>query len=337
MLKASADRPDGGPGRPTGLLLVVMIAVLPATLHAAPEAITILANSAVAETSIGFRGTRTVQSFERDQRRAVVRQSVVHAPGGRTRVETLAPAACAGRLAVCDGEIQWEYYPQQKRCVRRVLPGAAEARLHLQRSLERIRKALRPRLVSTEQLLGRRVYRIVVSGPDGRPVRGSWVDAASFVELRADSYLPGGGLASRTCFASFGLQPSASPSLFSFRPPPGTRTEEVPPPAAHLPLAQAERKAGFRASLPRHLPPGYVLCDEETALVPCRSQGMVIWTVFGNGLNSFSMFQSHCPQAAPARPERQCLCWRQQGFLFTLVGQMERSEMVRIRESVRPR
>jgi hypothetical protein len=181
------------------------------------------------------------------------------------------------------------------------------------------------------------VYRILVSGPDGRPVRGSWVDAASFVELRADSYFPGGGLGSRTCFTSFAIQPSVGESLFSFRPPPGTRTEDVPPPAAHLPLAQAEGKAGFRAYLPRYLPSGYVFCDEETALLPCRTQGMVIWMAFGNGLNSLSLFQSHCSQAAPAAPERQVLCWRQQGFLFTLVGQMERSEMARIRDSVRPR
>lgn len=327
------------PRWPLPAVLLPLLALgnaLPGPAGAAPDVMTILSKAAVARTSASFQGRRAMEVFENGAAYRV-EQSIARAPNGRERIETLAPSSVQGRLAVSDGTTQWEYYPRQRHCVKRALPSPAERERHRQFSLKRIKANLRPRLVSSGTLLGRKVYQILVTNSCGAKVREAWVDAATYVELRADCYLPGGTLGSRTRLTQLSYSPSWPAGTFTFTPPQGSTVETVEQPVAILPLAQAEKEAGFRAYKPHYLPPGYTLCDEETALLRCDSQGLAIWTVYGNGLDSFSLFQSRCQRPVEGTTTQNLCVWWADGFLFTIAGQMERSELSRIKASVRAR
>lgn len=332
-----AVRPTPRPQLPVGLLALLTFAGVPVVpAAAAPDVMTVLNKAAIARTEANFRGLRLLEVFENGEMYQI-EQSIARAPKGRERIETLAPSSVQGRLAVCDGRTQWEYYPQERRCVKRVLPSPEERERHRQLSLKRIKANLCPRLLDSGTLLGRRVYHVLITNSRGAKVREAWVDAGTYVELRADYYLPGGTLGSRTRLTRITYAPAWPQGTFTFTPPRGTTLETVAPPVAVMPLSRAEKEAGFTAYKPHYLPAGYALCDEETALLRCTSQGLVIWTVYGNGLDSFSLFQSRC-QRATAETASRCTCaWWRDGFLFTIAGQMEASEFERIKASLRPR
>lgn len=317
------------------LTLLTLTGLAPDPTVAAPDVMTILGKAAAARTEANFRGLRLLEVFS-DGGMLQIKQSIARAPHARERIETLAPSHLQGRLAVCDGRIQWEYYPSERRCVKRVLPSPEERERQCQLGLKRIKANLRPRLLGSGTLLGRKVYQVLITNSRGAKVREAWVDAATYVELRTDHYLPGGTLGSRTRLTQIAYAPAWPQGTFTFTPPRGTKLETVAPPVAVMPLAQAEKEAGFPAYKPHYLPPGYTLCDEETALLRCTTQGLVIWTVYGNGLDSFSLFQSRC-QHAIAKTSTRCMCaWSHDGYAFTIAGQMEASEFERIKASLRP-
>lgn len=324
--------------RPGTVALFPVLVLLTATVcSAAPEVMTILAKSSLAETTLSFSALRTLDLYRGGHFATQVKQSIARAPGGRERIETLSRGAYQGRLAISDGKVQWEYYPREKRCVRRPLPSLNQLGNSRARSLKRIAANLRPRVLGTEGLLGRSVYRVEILTPGGQRVRESWVDTANYLELRADCYQPDGVLSSRTYYTQIDFSHKNSNGGFSFKPPTGTKVQEVPPPAAKMPLAQAEEKAGFHAYLPTYLPSGYVLCDEETALLRNPERGLVLWVVFGNGLDSFSLFQTRCDGHSTEAACHGAQCWRVNDMMLTLVGQLGAKETGRVRASVAPR
>lgn len=300
--------------------------------HSAPDALTLLARAAAAENAVALQGERTIELYERGRRRDAVRQRIARARGGRERIETTSSGNRQGRLAVCDGKTVWEYYPRERRCIKRALPANTEQ--IQQRSLKRVAAQLKARVVGTTQVLSRPAHQVLVTNPAGQKVREAWVDAATYVELETDTYLPGGELGSRTYFTTINFRPQLTASLFSFQVPAGAQLEEAPAPKLNLSVAEAERQAGFKTILPEYLPSGYALYENEAGVVECSPQGDTVWLQFGNGLDSFSLFQSRC-QNQQCGSIRGVHRWQVGGLTLTLVGQMERSEAERIKTSVR--
>jgi outer membrane lipoprotein-sorting protein len=317
-------------------LFVGLLALSWATgVHGAPDALTLLARAAAAENSVALQGQRTIELYERGRRHSTVQQRVARASGGRERIETTSNGNWQGRLAVCDGKTLWEYYPRERRCVKHTLPSNTEQ--IQQRSLKRVAAQLKARVLGTTQVLSRPAHQILVTNPAGQKVREAWVDAATFVELETDNYLPGGGLGSRTYFTAIDFRPKLAASLFSFQVPAGVQVEAAPSPSPRLSLSEAEHKAGFQVLLPSYLPSGYALYESEAGVMDCAAEGPVVWLQFGNGLDSFSLFQGRCQTNQPCGSTRSVHRWQAGGLTLTLVGQMERSEAERIKASLRAR
>lgn len=314
---------------------VALVAASVALAEVDQVALDILRQTIVAEGTVNFSGMRTMVMFENGVKLRGFEQTVYEKAPGKLRMMVVAPPEERGRLCVSDGLVHWEYDPMRQQAVRRELPPPEERRQRRLADLEKVTRGMNIHYLGTDTVAGRRAHMICVCTGAGTPVKKTWVDTETFVVLRTQNFDSQGQIKLSWYYTAINYQPVYTPGMFEFTPPEGCTVREVSDAPQRMPLAEAERRAGYRAVLPGYLPPGYKFQADAVGVIPMRGR-MVLWLNFSNGADTFSIFQR--PRVVNFRPRQmgRMLDWCAGEFAFTLVGGLSKAEMIRVRASVQP-
>ncbi|HOM83565.1 MAG TPA: sigma-E factor regulatory protein RseB domain-containing protein [Armatimonadota bacterium] len=200
---------------------------------------------------------------------------------GRERREHLDGPA-RGLTILTDGQSSWQRPSPAARWTALQIPPATS-------SWDRLRRNYRFRRQGEERIAGRKAAVIAIDPVHpGNPRQVLWLDMATALVLRADSYTYAGDLAMTTHYTTF--VPKAPPA----------RALKAPDPNEIAPTSTAEwwkecasekelrQEAGTSVSLPSRLPPGYALVAYY--LRGCRRGGTLPVVRYDDGLNALTLF-----------------------------------------------
>lgn len=301
----------------TCALLIVL--VCPPTLGATVSEV--LRRAEQAEKLVSYRGVKyaSVRCCGEDEIR--FKMGVIHLKPDKTRVTYLAPSTLAGMVTVRNGSHRWQYYPKQKRWVScRGCPSPNSFRVSGQ-----LLRNYKVRITGTERVAGRDAY-VVSAMPKlrGEPTHRIWIDRQRYIVLGTETKTGDGRVIRSSRFLSLSLDPKdIKPSLFQVKGNPGS-------------VPKNGSKTGFRVLKPGYLPAGYKLIGASTSWVNGYACSHLR---FSNGVDTVSLFQH---QAGKMFPECEFLnkvtnviSWVKNGMHFTLMGDLSRSELQKIADSVR--
>ena len=317
-----------------GLGLAALLCYPSATAWAAKGwAWQVLERSIQAGGTVAYEGLRDIVVFRNGQKVAGYQQKVYRAPGNRERVVIVHPPKQRGRLEASDGRTRWEYYPADNRVVVSSVSPLSDLQQSRLGALRASRRQLRAEYLGDSMVAGRGAYIIRINDQRGRPLRQLWIDEQTFVRLKKQRFGPGDQVADSTYFTTIDYRATFATDLFTFKPPANCRLSRVPPPMRRWPLKRAQKEAGFRAILPRHIPGGYRF-DRNSVAVTRHKDDYILWLLFSNGLDTFSIFQApRCLQPAPGACA-QGQSWVHGDFCFALVGPLSKEEIQKIKASM---
>ncbi len=321
-------------GLSVGLWLVGILLPAISPVYAGPEwAWRVLDKSLQAEGTVAYEGLRDIIIFRQGRKVAGYQQKVYRASDNRERIVVVHPPQQRGRLVVSNGHQRWEYYPTTKQVITSTLPPLGKLHQTRLTSLHASRRHLHAEYLGEGTVAEQTAYIIRITGRDKRPLRQLWIDKDTFVQLKIQRFDSRGQIAYSAYFQTIKYQPTFSPELFTFKPRPNCQISRVPPPLHRIPLQAAQKQAGFRAILPRHVPPGYQLEQDSVAVTRHKNQ-FILWLPFSNGLDTFSIFQApRCLQ--PPRVVGHSGHWWVQGkYCFALVGSLPEEEIQKIKASM---
>ncbi|MBI5241481.1 MAG: hypothetical protein HY926_13495 [Elusimicrobia bacterium] len=290
-----------------------------------------------AELSVGRPGAAA--------RRVAVRFS----PPGLYRRETIGPAGETLQLEVEDGSAEWISVPARRKVWKGAPADPLYKRFGPDEELERLAENYELDLADGGKVAGQAAWLVTLrSRADGSLARRLWLDRASALVLRRESFRPDGSPAGTEEVRSlrWGAQ---SPALFRFSPPPGAAVVQRTEPD-YLALDEA-KASGMEPRLPAWLPPGYVF---ESLDVMAKGRRSVLHYRFSDGIEVLSLFQ--CPPRVRfdlgARPrqsvklrtgrgfrtraaEGSVLSWSSGGERFILIGAPSDETLRRVAESIR--
>ncbi len=298
-------------------------------------ALEILRRSIESRSTVDFSGLRSVVVFDGGTKLHGVRQQIDCKAPDRLRILVLAPESEKGTLCITNGRVQWHYDPTTGRAVRAELAPPRQTAEQRVQELERLAKRMRLQYVGEEEIAGRRTHVVKVYTSEGLLVKKSWVDAEHFVTLKTQRFDSHGRVKSSAFFTRITYNPALDPSIFDFEPPADCTVIDGERPCERMPLSKAEKQAGFRAVLPRYLPPGYRFQPNRAAVIEMNGQP-VLWLSFSNGADTFSLFQR--PGSGPREPVQRgrSMTWQEGGFVFTLLGTLAQAEMQKVQSAIRP-
>ena len=266
-------------------------------------------------------------------------------------VKVFSPNGQLLRCVLENGDTEWSWTPGFRDACRRPLwPRQARKQRDLQ-DFAILARHSTLRYAGRETVAGRAAHRVqaLVQTPDGRwePLTELWADVRTWVVL-AKIRPPGSWVEpSSYTLTSIEYTGDFAAGTFDFQLPQGGKLVDLPAENVPIGLGQAEKRCAFNALTPRYLPPGY-----ELIRAACDSwkfgDKAVLSMAFGNGLNRFSIFQSHAPAEGRHGGRGQggaygggpgggpaATVWRSQGSLFILVGPLPPNELGAIRDSYR--
>ena len=157
-------------------------------------------------------------------------------------------------------------------------------------SWERLRRNYEFRAQGSENIAGRKAVGVaLVPRHAGNPRQVVWLDPATALILRTESFTHAGALAARSTYVSLTLRRPAEGALIM----PG---EEEAVPAMGMggalslcaSLREMESRLGYRVALPARLPPGYVAVAYYVRA--CRREGRLPVVRYEDGLNALTLF-----------------------------------------------
>jgi hypothetical protein len=243
-------------------------------------------------------------------------------PGGRYRIEYLAPKNLRGTVITSDGKRRW-----------RIVNGRAVWDLAVDEltpeRLDLLSQNYRLEVVKPATVLNRKAWLVEITPKlKGKPKHLLWLDAEHGIVLKGE--LLGSDknpIAFMTVTELKFLKPNEVDQKM-FAPPKKLVTDKV----ASFPLTKEEAARRWTVSLPDKLPFGFRLERiEETALTQKRPTLHAIYT---DGLIRVSLFVLPIGQDFPVSVSRlPVVRWKQKGRTFLLVGNLDRSLLERLRRS----
>ena len=214
-------------------------------------------------------------------------------------------------------------------------------------------------------IAGRKTYQIeIIPKYPGRPAKKLWLDAQKNVVLRMEDYSSDGRLISLLVYTEINFQPQIDEKLFAV--PPSERNHRV---REHkdeiLSLAEAQKRSHFPIRVPQNLPVGFVF---KGAHIKKMDGIQHVHLRYTDGLTTLSLFESeaddvnlwdkpppkvehrqveeifigkvNCKIVSPPGRVR-ILHWTTNpvpehdvGLSFTLIGEISKSEMIAVAESL---
>jgi len=286
-----------------------------------------------AEGDVKLKGVRELEASE-NGRDVIFRQEVIRDTDGRLRVEYTDPPGHRGVLFVSDGVVRWRYYPGERIAFREELPLAAEQKAERIKAMRALRDNLLLALQDGGTVAGRPTWLLTMISRDANAVlRQYWVDRKTLVELKKESYLPGGKPTQREWFVTIDYGPALVGNEFTWHPPRNVRVLELEQPLLELPLQQARQRVEFEIYNPPRtaLPPGFELIADKVAVFE-EEETKVAWLRFTNGIDILSLFERKRPAfSGPPRHDAVTVEWTAGALHFTLVGRVRPTDANKLR------
>jgi len=319
------------------LFAIVGLALMALSVHAEAqvneEAFTVLRKKIMANGMVSFSGLRTVVLFENGVKVRGFQEQIYQKSPGKQRIAVVAPEGERGRLCVTNGQVQWQYFPKDSKAVRRELSTAAESRASRLAGLDRLRERMKIEYLGTETIAGRSAHVILVSAPLDIPIKKTWVDSQHYIPLKTQLFDSSGNVKSSAFYTAINFRPQYTAGMFDFELPPGCSVRTASQLPKRMSQRAAEKAAGFRAALPRYLPPGYSLLKDQVAVLE-QGGKVILWVPFSNGADTFSIFQRLLGSPAPPPTKGRSLTWNLGNHSFVLVGSISVDQMKRVRDSL---
>lgn len=298
------------------LFFLLSVCLLPIAVLASDPG-ELLRKAAAADKNVSYRGMKTA-SFYFAGHMVHAEMKVVHLKPDKTRTEYFTPRILSGIVLIRDGSTSWRYSPREEIWEEvgfrpTVTEGAISRGAFDNFEL---------RLVGAEQVAGRQAF-IILAVPkfEGEAAHRLWVDKEFYLLVATQVEAPNGSVVNSSRFTTLSINPKdISPSAFKVN-------GKVKPAAAPSPL-------GFSIAKPSYLPKGYKLVGQTTLTVNGRSCAHL---QFSNGANNISLFQR------PAAGEKakkmrssitKVMCWKRGSMLYTLMGDVPRTELQKIADSI---
>jgi outer membrane lipoprotein-sorting protein len=287
-----------------------------------------------AAQSVTYQGIRVLE-IQHGPQHIILKQKAYFAPGGKQRFEVISPPEMLGDVAVADGTHHWRY--SRKRNEVRVFQFPLWGG-HMIPMLPDQCKSLRNntswRVAGQTKLAGREAWVLVLVGPQEKQLAKLTVDQEKYVVLAAEHHRMRGAGVEKWHFESVRFPPRLDANLFSFQPPPGAKVIRGPFPPQKLPLAEAEKRLGIEALVPRYLPPGYTMVKDGVGVIR-RGPYAALWMMFKSDARTFSIFQSK-RLPGNAKPPHAVARWDVGPYTLIVVGDINSAEAEKIRRSLPP-
>lgn len=318
---------------------------------AGSDARPLIVAAAAAPKHVSFVGQMSSIRSGTTRATAVV-SKIEHRAPDETRRTYLAPQVLYGQFVISRGAMSWNVDPATKRVVvsenrAAVDPVAVVDDIAL---LDSNYRAVR----STSDDVANRKTDVVdlVSRYTGERAMRLWLDTQTHVVLAKEAYHSDGSLAWRTRFDDIRYTNGIPDAIFTASVPAGYQKVRGRSYKEPQMAPGAIPDAGFRPITPKYLPEGFSLVGSEVAAVKnvrnlhlIYSDGVRTLSLFENATDRVADFGALKPQATSfENHEAQyvrdgptlLLAWREQGLAFTLVGDLDLKELVRIGISVIP-
>jgi len=315
-----------------GVLALILLVGVSACAQVNEQALAILKKTIEVRGTVNFSGLKTIVLFENGVKVRGFEERVHEKSPGKQRVAVMAPKGETGRLSVTNAQVQWQYFPDKNKVVRRELPTLEQLRADRLADLDDLAKRMKIQYLGTETIAGRAAHVILVATQEEVPVKKKWIDTEHYLRLKTQRFDFKGRIKSSAYYTAINYQPQYADGMFSFDPRAGCEVCNAPLPR-RMHLRAAERVCGFRAAMPRYVPPGYRLQRKQVAVTPQEGQ-TVLWLPFSNGVDTFSIFQRPLGMPSPPSSRWGSLQWNRGKFSFVLVGPLPINEMKRVRDSV---
>ncbi len=194
---------------------------------------------------------------------------------------------------------------------------------------------------------------VLVNKHTGERAERLWLDRETRLVLKKEEYHGNGSVAAQTRFEELRYTDAIPRDLFSTAAPRGwaqVAGVDVKMPSSDI--ARAIKEAGFPAIEPKNLPQGFAVQSGDVATI---DNVRTLHLVYSDGLRSISLFENGAGAAADFGTVRTrslsfeghdaqyvedgpttLITWKEHDHSFALVGDLQRSELVRIAMSVVP-
>ena len=285
-------------------------------------------------------------------RALAVVSTIEHRAPDETRRTYLAPRVLYGQFVISRGAMSWDVDTNRKRVVvsenkAAVDPVAVVDDIAL---LDGNYRAVR---TASDSIANRAVDVVdLVSRFTGERAMRLWIDTQTYIVLAKEAYHSDGSLAWRTRFDDIRYTDDIPQAIFTAAVPQGFETVHGRSYSQTAKLPSAMPDPGFKPITPKYLPDGFALTGAAVSVINevrnlhvLYSDGIRTLSVFENATNRIADFGSMHSQSTSfeghdAKYVRDgpttLLAWRERGLAFTLVGDLDLKEMLRIATSVVP-
>jgi sigma-E factor negative regulatory protein RseB len=279
------------------VLAMVLATVLPAWPQGSggvPSAQAVVQAVLDAPSLIDYEGTKVMSAVRGDRAQTVTVLESYKRPG-KLRLEFLSPESVGARLIVDDGVTAWQYEPT----LHIVIQGPSFVGARDGETLRAVMDRYEPRVLGTEEVIGRETLVLSLRPRGGTTSRRLWVDRATGVLLRTEERDGSGDLVFSSFFTRISYSLNLPSALFRFQPPAGARAFSFylsGDPVTNR--ADFRRLAGFPVIAPPALAGGYRFLHGTTAEYGAFSAAMA---TYGDGVSALSVFQT--PSGRMAFPQ----------------------------------
>ena len=283
----------------------------------------------------------------------------------KSRMEYTEPAEVAGMVMVTNGSTMWTYDPAKNRVTKMELPdmGDGTSEMEYTQVVKGILDETDISLEGIETIDSRSTYRLNVSPKDGvemGPITGMrvWVDRENWMLIGMEMYDKDGNPISKVEYRDIAFNTGIPDSEFVFEAPAGaevveTSFEDMMP--EEMTLEDARANLTFDLRVPSYLPDGYEFDHAMLLGDLYGSEQEILSLKYTNGsgiLHLRECVSDGSDQLKPAMGEpeiveingtdgeftsmfgRNSLQWSADGIDYSLSGEFEQDELVRIAESL---
>lgn len=280
-------------------------------------------------------------------------QRVEHLAPSETRRTFLAPPSLYGEYDVTIGSTTLRFETRQDRVEVNQRPGTAGSAVPSTYSIllaQNYRAVLGP----VDVVAARPAATVwLVNRYTGERSMRLWIDNATKIVLAKEAYHSDGSLAWRQRFDDIRFTAQIPADIFSTTIPNGFQeVEGSRPPDMSTDLQRLLENAGFHSVGPHYLPEGFGIVGADVSVVDgvrslhfFYSDGIRSLSLFENGADApadfgtlkptTTRFDGHVGEYVKNGPTM-LLAWRDGGLAFTLVGDLDLKELVKIASSVEP-
>jgi sigma-E factor negative regulatory protein RseB len=327
----------------------VLVAGAPRDVRAASDGYALLKEAVIADDHVSFSGTVTSLIYGGNATSATV-VHIEHKAPNDWRLWYVAPADAYGRLIISNESVAYQYEPSKGKVFSNDWASLAPFAATL--DIGRIKRNYAVQASDHAEVAGRPARTLsLVSTYSHALVLRMWVDNATGVILRRETYHGDGTIATRTEFDSIRFVKDLPDDLFKMTVPAGmTLTPGAEYGASTPAMDTLTSGLPFKPVGPRELPDGFTFEKGSTA---SRGGVQTVQFVYSDGLRSLSLFENSTgryPAFDDPAPKtlavgkqdgkytlvdgQTLLTWNAGGLNFIMVGDLPLKELAHIGASL---